>query len=75
MNIFKAVDKLERFKDYAPIGIRFIFFLYLILAIKAQSFLPGNIEKFASNLAEMIWLMQYSNCHLFFGSSIWVSCS
>ena len=57
MNILKSIDKLDRFKDYAPIGIRFVFFLYLILAIKAQSFLPSNIEKFASNLAEMNWLM------------------
>lgn len=55
MNIFNSIDKLERYKDYAPIGIRFVFFLYLILAIKAQSFLPSNIEKFAGNLAEMNW--------------------
>jgi len=55
MNVFNKTDRLEKFKDYAPIGIRFVFLLYLILAIQHQSFLPSNIEKFAENLAEMNW--------------------
>ena len=53
--MLSSIDKLDRFKNYAPIGIRFIFFLYLILAFKAQSFMPSNIEQFASRLAKMNW--------------------
>ncbi len=51
--IFKTLDKLARFKQYAPICIRFIFFLYLILAVKAQVYLPSNVEKFSENLGGM----------------------
>ncbi|MFP2995379.1 DoxX family protein [Spongiivirga sp. MCCC 1A20706] len=55
--IFKTLNKLEKFKDYAPVGIRFIFLLYFILAVDHQSFMPSNVEKFAGNLAEMNWPM------------------
>jgi len=55
MNYINKLNKLGNYKDYAPIGIMFVFFLYLILAIKAQSFLPSNIEKFAENLADLNW--------------------
>ena len=51
--IFKTLKKLDKVKDYAPITIRLIFFLYFILAIKGQVYLPTNAEKFGDNLADM----------------------
>ncbi len=51
--IFKTLDKLDSYKAYASIPIRIIFFLYLILAIKAEVYLPANAEKFGESLAEM----------------------
>ncbi len=51
--ILKILGKLNTYKAYATIPIRFIFFLYLILAIKAEVYLPSNAEKFGENLAGM----------------------
>ena len=51
--IFRTLEKLEKFKAYAPVGIRMIFLLYFILAIKAKVYLPTTIEKFSESIAGM----------------------
>ena len=51
--IFRFLDNLEKFKPYAPVGIRLVFLLYFILAIKAKVYLPDTIEKFSESLSGM----------------------
>lgn len=51
--ILNKLNQLDKFKDYAPVFLRFIFLLYLITAVKAQVFMPSVVEKFSEQLINL----------------------
>ncbi|WP_350284570.1 DoxX family protein [uncultured Croceitalea sp.] len=48
--IFKILDKLNRFKEYAPMFLRAVFLYYLISSLSSGIYTPAYAEKFSKNL-------------------------
>ncbi|WP_350288864.1 DoxX family protein [uncultured Croceitalea sp.] len=48
--IFKMLDKLNSFKDYASVVLRLVFLYYLFTSISSGIYKPSYADKFAENL-------------------------
>jgi len=51
--INKMINRLDNWKGYAPLFLRFVFLLYFITAVKAKVFSPSVIEKFSEQLINL----------------------
>ncbi len=48
--IFKLLNKLEKFKAYAPLVLRLVFLYYLVTSLTSGIYKPSYAHKFAENL-------------------------